>query len=109
MLKIFNTKGKSLQLGLSKESEILIEKNEIIGYSGNTGSSSGPHLHFELRDKNNMPVNPLKYRNIEIIDTIIPSLKVFITKNLNIITANLKTITLDSKKLNLLKMIMENI
>ena len=58
-----------------KESEILIEKNEIIGYSGNTGSSSGPHLHFELRDKNNMPVNPLKYRNIEIIDTIIPSLK----------------------------------
>ena len=57
------------------ESEILIEKNEIIGYSGNTGSSSGPHLHFELRDKNNMPVNPLKYRNIEIIDTIIPSLK----------------------------------
>ena len=58
-----------------KESEILIEKNEIIGYSGNTGSSSGPHLHFELRDKNNMPVNPLKYRSIEIIDTIIPSLK----------------------------------
>ena len=58
-----------------KESEILIEKNEIIGYSGNTGSSSGPHLHFELRDKNNMPVNPLNYRNIEIIDTIIPSLK----------------------------------
>lgn len=58
-----------------KESEILIEKNEIIGYSGNTGSSSGPHLHFELRDKNNMPINPLKYRNIEIIDTIIPSLK----------------------------------
>lgn len=58
-----------------KESEILIEKNEIIGYSGNTGSSSGPHLHFELRDKNNMPVNPLKYRNIEIIDTIIPLLK----------------------------------
>ena len=57
------------------ESEILIEKNEIIGYSGNTGSSSGPHLHFELRDKNNMPVNPLKYRNIKIIDTIIPSLK----------------------------------
>ena len=58
-----------------KESEILIEKNEIIGYSGNTGSSSGPHLHFELRDKNNMPINPLKYRNIEIIDTIIPSIK----------------------------------
>ena len=73
-----------------KESEILIEKNEIIGYSGNTGSSSGPHLHFELRDKNNMPVNPLKYRNIEIIDTIIPSLKGVYYKELKYKNGNLE-------------------
>ena len=72
------------------ESEILIEKNEIIGYSGNTGSSSGPHLHFELRDKNNMPVNPLKYRNIEIIDTIIPSLKGVYYKELKYINGKLE-------------------
>ena len=73
-----------------KESEILIEKNEIIGYSGNTGSSSGPHLHFELRDKNNMPVNPLNYRNIEIIDTIIPSLKGVYYKELKYINGKLE-------------------
>ena len=73
-----------------KESEILIEKNEIIGYSGNTGSSSGPHLHFELRDKNNMPINPLKYRNIEIIDTIIPSLKGVYYKELKYINGKLE-------------------
>lgn len=32
----------------------------LIGYSGNTGHSTGPHLHFEIR-KNNQRVEPLQY------------------------------------------------
>lgn len=39
-----------------------VKQDDFIGRSGNSGSSGGPHLHFEIRDtKTEEPVNPLHY------------------------------------------------
>ena len=39
-----------------------VQRGEVIAFSGNSGSSSGPHLHFELRDtKTENPINPLQF------------------------------------------------
>lgn len=41
---------------------IPIKKGQWIGYSGNTGASQGPHVHFEIRDtKSENCINPLLY------------------------------------------------
>ena len=44
-----------------KPSELIITTNEVIGYSGNSGSSGGPHLHFEIRDNAERPINPMLF------------------------------------------------
>ena len=56
------------------------KKGDVIGYTGNTGSSFGPHLHFELRNNKSQPINPLinglnieDYRNPRVLQIgIIP-------------------------------------
>jgi murein DD-endopeptidase MepM/ murein hydrolase activator NlpD len=35
----------------------IVEPDEVVGYVGNSGHSTGPHLHFEIR-RNGKPLNP---------------------------------------------------
>ena len=76
---------ESFQVDLFPDkSAFQIKKGDLIGLSGNTGSSQGPHLHFEIRDENQRPQNPLKKNFQEIKDNIPPVVYEFALKTMDI-------------------------
>jgi len=52
-----------------------VTRGQLVAFSGNTGGSYGPHLHFEIRDtKTEEPLNPLEF-GIEVKDTRKPDVR----------------------------------
>jgi murein DD-endopeptidase MepM/ murein hydrolase activator NlpD len=45
-----------------------VQRGDIIGYVGESGRSTGPHLHYEVRI-NDTPVNPYKYLRMTVAHT----------------------------------------
>ena len=57
-----------------KAEDLPILKDTLVAYSGNSGGSGGPHLHFEIRDKQERPMNPMLF-GIHTKDTSNPVIK----------------------------------
>jgi hypothetical protein len=54
------------------DDKFIVKQGQVIGYSGNTGSSEGPHLHYEIRKSDSeKPVDPLQF-NFGIEDNLKP-------------------------------------
>lgn len=84
-VKSIQYKKKSYQTGnlFPKQEKFPIHKGEIIGYTGDTGGSGGPHLHYEIRDtKTECIINPLHF-GIIAEDDKAPRIKKIIAYPLN--------------------------
>ncbi len=75
-VKAYQYEKESFEVEIFPEKDRLkVAKGEIIAISGNTGSSAGPHLHFEIREEaTQQPINPLLFKSLKIKDYTRPKI-----------------------------------
>ena len=72
--KQYENKSYSVEL-FFKQGEIPVKKGEVVAFSGNSGSSGGPHLHFEIRKTvSQKPMDPLLFRD-DVADDVKPKIQ----------------------------------
>lgn len=79
--KIMDFMRKEMYFAQKNELEVFpdpemlpVKRGEIIGNGGNTGSSGGPHLHFEIRDSLDRAIDPFRFGFKEVLDKTPPIL-----------------------------------
>ena len=67
-----------------KPDQFPVGRGDTVAFSGNTGGSSGPHLHFEIRNQYNEALNPLSFGFTEVQDSFAPVAQKIALKTLDI-------------------------
>ncbi len=70
----YENRSYSIEL-FFKKGEIPVKKGEVVAFTGNSGSSGGPHLHFEIRKTaSQKPMDPLLFRD-DVADDVKPKIQ----------------------------------
>lgn len=79
--KQYKNKSFSVEL-FPSANQLTVQIGDTIGFSGNSGGSQAPHLHFEIRNNRSEPINPLFVKFKELPDVEAPIITALSIKDL---------------------------